>query len=233
MLARSQHRSLPQAARMLALAAAALSAASLVPAQATPAKPSAAAQATTAKPSAATTHPSKRRKPRAKAATPAPQAAAPAPPPAPNWPINSQPERAAVTWDGHGLRIEAANSSLQQILTDITAATGAKIEGTASDQRVYGVYGPGAARDVLAQLLQGSGYNIVMMGENGQGVPRQVVLTNRNADGSAPVAAMRPQAQPEDDFEDTPEPQMETAPAPPPQPPANPAEMQNSPQRPQ
>ncbi len=200
------HRSLPYAARMLTLAVAALCAASLAPAQTTTAKPAATAARTT-----------KHRKPHAvtKPATAAPTAVTPAQPTAPIWPVNNQPAHAAVTWDGRGLRIDASNSSLLQILADVTAATGTKIEGTGADQRIFGLYGPGNARDVLAQLLQGSGYNIVMMGENSQGVPREVVLSQRNTGSSAPTVAMRPQPQPDDDFDDTPEPQMDTPPQPP------------------
>lgn len=216
------HRSTSYAARVLALAVAVLCVALPAP-----------AQTTTEKPSATTARATKHRKPHAtaKPATAAP--AVPAQPPAPNWPVNSQPAHAAVTWDGRGLRIDAANSSLLQILADVTAATGAKIEGTTADQRVFGIYGPGSARDVLSQLLQGSGYNIVMMGENGQGVPREVVLSQRNAGSAAPPAmAARPQPQPDDDIDDTPEPQMDT-PLPPPQPSRPGGDAQENQQRPQ
>jgi hypothetical protein len=210
MRARIQHhRSLRYAARMLLLAVAVLCAASLPQ-----------AQTTTAKPAAATSQTSKHHKAHTayKSLTSTTQPVAAVQPPAPNWPVNDQPARAAVIWDSRSLRIDAANSSLLQILADVTAATGAKIEGTAADQRVFGIYGPGNARDVLTQLLQGSGYNIVMMGENDQGVPREVVLTERRGAGSAPAMAMRPQAQPDDDFDDTPEPVVDTPPPPPPQP---------------
>jgi len=224
MRARIQHhRSLAHAARVLALATAALCSISLAMAQTAPAEPAAAA-----------THASKHRKPRAAAkhATAAQQAATPVQPP-PNWPVNSQPASASVTWDGHGLRIDAANSSLQQILADVTAATGARIEGPAVDERVFGVYGPGSARDVIAQLLQGYGFNIVMMGENGQGVPREVVLTERRAGGSAPTMAMRTQPQPDEEFDDTAEPQMDTPPQPPPPPVRPGVDTQDNQQKPQ
>lgn len=115
----------------------------------------------------------------------------PATPPAPelpHWPVNDQPAEAAVTWDSQGLRVEAANSSLEQILKDISTATGAKVEGLSGDQRVFGMYGPGQARDVLSQLLLGSGYNVIMIGDQGQGAPRQILLSARNA-GDAQGAA--------------------------------------------
>lgn len=226
MRARTQiHRSLSYAARMLALAVAVLCVALPAP-----------AQTTTEKPPATTARTTKHRKPHAaaKLVTAAQTTSAPAQPPAPNWPVNSQPAHAAVTWDGRGLRIDAANSSLLQILADVTAATGAKIEGTTADQRIFGIYGPGSARDVLSQLLQGSGYNIVMMGENGQGVPREVVLSQRTAGGSAqPTMAAHPQPQPDDDFDDTPEPQMDTPMPPPPQMARPGGDAQENPQRPQ
>jgi hypothetical protein len=106
----------------------------------------------------------------------------------PAWPANDRPTAATVTWDSHGLRIEAANSSLKQILDEVSTATGAEIQGMGSDQRVFGAYGPGQARDVLSQLLQGSGYNILMIGDQGQGAPRQILLTARDAGDSSSSA---------------------------------------------
>jgi hypothetical protein len=90
-----------------------------------------------------------------------------------------------VTWDSKGLHIDAANSSLQQILKDVSTDTGARVEGLASDERVFGVYGPGQARDVISQLLQGSGYNVIMIGDQGHGTPRQILLSARRT-GDAP-----------------------------------------------
>ncbi len=109
----------------------------------------------------------------------------PAAPPAPVWPINSHPSPASVVWDSQGLRIEASNSSLQQILHDVATATGAAVEGSVPDQRVFGDFGPGKARDVLSQLLQGTGYNILMVGDQGQGAPRQIVLSSRRGGNPA------------------------------------------------
>ncbi|MGA3009734.1 MAG: hypothetical protein ABSD72_05675 [Terracidiphilus sp.] len=143
------------------------------------------------------------------AISPASQSAAtPATPPTPEipaWPANAKPAPATVTWDSHGLRIEAANSSLSQILEDVSTATGTKVEGFDADQRIFGVYGPGPARDVLSQLLQGCGYNIVLVGEQGQGTPREIVLSTRHA--GSPVQAANPNpANPIDEDVDTEEP---------------------------
>ena len=134
-----------------------------------------------------------------------PAQAAPVPvmPPAPelpHWPANDKPTDAAVTWDSQGLRIEAANSSLRQILKDVSTATGAKIEGLGADERVFGAYGPGQARDVLSQLLQGSGYNVMMVGDLGQGAPRQIVLSSRHS-GDTPNSTNPSAASNSDDEE--------------------------------
>ena len=122
----------------------------------------------------------------------------------PNWPAFNQAAQASVVWDSHGLSIDATNSSLQQILKDVSTATGTKVEGLSADQRVFGDYGPGQARDVLSQLLQGSGYNVLMIGDQGQGVPRQILLSARQA--SSGQAAAAKSSQPSNDDEDSEEP---------------------------
>lgn len=133
---------------------------------------------------------------------PVEQVTTPQTPPAPEtpkWPVNQKPDPASVVWDSHGLRIDAANSSLQQILDDISSTTGAKVEGMDKDERVFGSYGPGQARDVLSQLLEGSGYNVLMIGDQGQGTPRQIVLSVRTS-GGPPQARTNPTA--DEDSED-------------------------------
>jgi hypothetical protein len=143
------------------------------------------AQPTTQAPAASTSthkpsHPHGRpsaAKPPGQSILAAPTPVAPPAPELPNWPANDHPTDANVVWDSQGLRIEASNSSLGQILKDVATATGVKVEGLGSDQRVFGSFGPGKARDVLLQLLYGSGYNVLMIGDQGQGTPRQVVLS--------------------------------------------------------
>jgi len=110
-----------------------------------------------------------------------PEPVAPKPP---DWPANAEPSAATVEWNSKGLQINASNSSLQQILKDVATATGAKVSGLGTDQRVFGSYGPGPARDVLSELLVGSGYNVLMVGEQGQGTPREIVLS-KQASGSS------------------------------------------------
>jgi hypothetical protein len=129
----------------------------------------------------------------------------PAVPPAPDWPVNDKPGTPSVNWDGRDLSIVATNSTLAQILSDVSVATGVKVEGAPGDQRVYGRYGPAPARDVLNQLLEGSGVNILMIGDSGQGTPREVVLTQKTAAASTRTQNQsRPTA--EDEVADEPEP---------------------------
>jgi hypothetical protein len=161
-----------------------------------------------------------------KVAKPAPTPEIPPPPPMPKWPANDTPSRASVTWDSHGLRIDASNSSLRQILNDVSQETGTKVEGMGSDQRVYGSYGPGQAREVISQLLQGSGYNLLLAGDLGSGAPRQIVLSPRRngAPGSQPTAdEAQQETNPDDDIPDNSEAEE------PPPPPQQPVPMQPNP----
>jgi hypothetical protein len=158
-----------------------------------------------------------RKHPSVAAAQPAPVATAvlsvaPAEPVAPHWPLKEKPSPATITWDSHGLRIEADNSSLAQLLDEVAAVTGAQVEGMGGDQRIFGAYGPGLTRDVLSQLLQGSGYNVLMVGDQGQGTPRQIVLSSK--DGAAIPGSAAKSAASDDDDADADEPQQATPPPP-------------------
>ncbi len=132
---------------------------------------------------------------------PDPAPPAPLAPPPPDWPANDRPSDATVTWDAHGLGIVAGNSSLSQILKQVCTETGATMEGLNRDQRIFGVYGPGPARDVIAQLLDGSGYNVLMIGDLGQGTPRQIVLTGRAGGASKPGVNDQPNTDSDNDAE--------------------------------
>ena len=121
-------------------------------------------------------------------ATPVSQLLAAPAPEQPHWPANDHPSPARIVWDSHGLRIDAANASLSDILAEVSTLTGAHVDGFASDARIYGQYGPGLARDVLSQLLDGTGYNVIMSGDLGLGAPRQIVLSARTTGGAVPAA---------------------------------------------
>jgi hypothetical protein len=133
--------------------------------------------------------------------------ALPAAPKAPDWPVNDHPTEATVVWNSQGLRIDASNSSLEQILKDVATATGAKVEGLGSDERIFGTYGPGSARDVLSQLLDGSGYNVLMLGGQGTGTPSEVILSAQTKGNGTPAAANPAPADEENaDVENQPQP---------------------------
>lgn len=133
---------------------------------------------------------------------------APLAPPDPHWPVREQPSPARVQWDSRGLRIEAQNSSLIQILEAVATATGMKVEGLGDDQRIFGNYGPGPAREVLLKLFEGSGYNLLMIGEQGSGTPRQIQLTSRNGAGGGGATIAPSRAAAADDDDDEPEPEQ-------------------------
>jgi hypothetical protein len=137
-------------------------------------------------------------------------------PPAPDWPVDHKAEPATVGWDGRDLTIGATNSSLNQILRDVSTATGVQVEGVSSDQRIYGNFGPAPARDVLSMLLDGSGYNMLMIGDQGEGTPRELVLTAKASGAGHPqgAGANRPNTNSDDDALDDPEPPEQQEPAP-------------------
>jgi hypothetical protein len=144
----------------------------------------------------------------AHAIDPAPVADPPPAPPAPEppkWPLNESPAPPSVRWDSQGLQVEATNSSLRQILDDVATTTGAKVEGLGPDERVFGDYGPGPARDVLSQILNGSSYNVLMLGDEGQGTPREIILSQRTKAG-AQQPGQQAHSSPEDDDADQPQP---------------------------
>ena len=129
---------------LLAAATALFAAQSLFAAQTPAAQTPAPPPATT--PAQKPVHPHKRPSPAHPLASPAQSDSATVTPPVPeppHWPVNDKPVEASVVWDSQGLRIDAVNSSLQQIMKDVSTATGTKVEGLGSDQRVFGDYGPG------------------------------------------------------------------------------------------
>lgn len=144
-----------------------------------------------------------------------PLPAAPVTPPVPDWPINDEPKPATITWSKDQLSINAANSSLQQILANVASTTGASVDGVTKDERIFGTFGPAPARDVLAQLLQGTGYNVVMVGDQGQGLPRQIVLSARNSSNTAQGVTRSTSEDSDEDY--VPEVQYDPPPQPQPQ----------------
>jgi len=74
---------------------------------------------------------------------------------------------AKVSYEGGLLAISAHNSTLSEILRDVKKLTGASIEiPQGVSERVVADLGPGAPRDVLALLLNGTSFNYVMLGSS-------------------------------------------------------------------
>ncbi len=119
--------------------------------------------------------------------------------PTPVLPANQPPNQARVSWDSRGLEIEASNSSLNQILRQIAADTGAKLEGLTQDQRVFGSYGPGPGSDVLLKLLDGSGYNVLIIGGRNADAPLKIVLSARSPSGPQTAANSQNRGNSKDD----------------------------------
>jgi hypothetical protein len=135
-------------------------------------------------------------------------------------------QHAQVRLSSQGLFIQAENANLSQILKEIAGDTGMKLEGLGKDQRIFGNYGPGVAREVLSQLLEGTGYNVLMVGETEQGTPRELVLTPRTTSTSTTATSSAP-ARNADADEEAAEP--EDVPPQPQTPPPQPVGQQQSP----
>lgn len=120
-------------------------------------------------------------------ALPAASPAVPAPPPG----LEQAPPRAPIVAYQNGqLTILADNASLSSILRLVGERTGARLDVPAgAEERVFGRWGPGPVREVLAALLNGSRFNYVMLGSaadpNGLA---QIILSAKPAEAnSAPV----------------------------------------------
>ena len=134
-------------------------------------------------------------------------------------PAAGQAGRARVVWSDGRLEVTADNSSLNQILREISRETGMKITGGVTDERVFGKYGPGAPAEILVRLLDGTGSNVLLR-ETASKVPAELILTVREGGPTPP----NPNARESDD--DAASDEVETrapAPMPAPMPQAEPA----------
>jgi hypothetical protein len=95
--------------------------------------------------------------------------------------LDKPAEPAKVDLASGSLTIHADNSSLADILDRVKAGSGMAINGLGNDQRIFGSYGPGDPQDVLYALLDGTGYNVVMLGRTETGTPKELSLTPRGA----------------------------------------------------
>jgi hypothetical protein len=88
-----------------------------------------------------------------------------------------------VSFDNGQLTIVAPNSTMGDILRAVRTETGAEIDISGNaNERVMSRFGPGKPRDVLAQLLNGSNFNYVMLGSPADaGKVEHLILTPKGA----------------------------------------------------
>ncbi|HUS19636.1 MAG TPA: hypothetical protein VMZ25_08290 [Terriglobales bacterium] len=156
-----------------------------------------------------------RKKPSAKKPEPAVEASpVQTAPPVPLRPSQMPAVAPRVSFQNGMLTIVAENSTMADIITQVRAATGIKIEtiGGPSGDRVAARIGPAPVRDVLLSLLQGSQYDFIILGVEGQpNAVERVVLTQKLGGGAlASTTPSRPpvsgnavyQAQPQEISDD-------------------------------
>jgi hypothetical protein len=136
------------------------------------------------------------------------------------------------------LTIVAENSTLSDILRAVKTQTGAAVEiPPNATERVVTHLGPGAPRDVLSSLLNGSHFNYVMLGSptNPAKVDR-VILTSKSgsmpAGGSAPGVPAQNNPAPVPVDEADPQPSVDISEQPTEDAPENTASQEDQPQQP-
>lgn len=180
--------------------------------------PSAQAQPAAAQPAPSTPASSTPAAPTAPATASAPVApSAPAVAEAAPSLLQQPAQEAKIVFDNNRLSIHAENSSLAGILRQVASSSGMKVEGLGGDERVFGTFGPGAPRDVIADLLNGTAYNVALIGDLDNGAPRELILSPATHGAAAPAPA--PQANSDDANEQ----ESQDVPPPPPDVPQQPA----------
>jgi hypothetical protein len=98
-----------------------------------------------------------------------------------------------VSYQDSQLTIVAPNSTLGDILRAVRKQTGAEIDIPAAPERVVTHLGPGPAREVLAELLNGSRFNYVLLGSTANEAQlTRVVLVAKTSGASETAAATTP-----------------------------------------
>jgi len=116
-------------------------------------------------------------------------------------PLDQLPASAPrVTYQNGLLSIAAQNSTLAEILRDVRQLTGASVElpPNGGSERVVTQLGPGAPRDVLALLLNGTAFNYVMLGSTSDpNAVATIVLTTKSSSAEGQTVANAAQPAPE------------------------------------
>jgi len=116
--------------------------------------------------------------------------------PVPQIPLDSiAPVAPQVSYQNGQLTIVAPNSTLGDILRAVRKQTSADIEIPPATERVVTHLGPGPAREIVAELLNGSRFNYVLLGspEDASALTRVVLVAKS---GPENVAAPNGQPQP-------------------------------------
>jgi hypothetical protein len=100
-------------------------------------------------------------------------------------PVQQPAQRAHVELSNGMLTVAADNSSLNQILREISWVTGMKVTGGVTDERVFGNYGPADVSTVLSTLIRGTGSNMMIVLDARQ-TPQELVLTPRGGGPTPP-----------------------------------------------
>jgi hypothetical protein len=130
-------------------------------------------------------------------------AAVPSPPP----PAEQPAQAASVDFKNGLLSVHAENSSLIGILDQVQHQTGLLVEGLTHDQRIYGQYGPANISTTLSALLDGSGYDFVIVGNASSRTPPRLILSPPGAVGAGATPQPAPaavEAQPSDNAQTPP-----------------------------
>lgn len=117
-------------------------------------------------------------------------------------PAPAPANRAKITYLDHQLTVVAQNSSLNQILREISQLTGITITGGVAEERVFGSYGPAISSQVLGQLLDGTGSNMLFLSSI-EDKPAELILTPRGG-GPTPPNPNAMRSNDNADSEDTP-----------------------------
>ena len=99
-----------------------------------------------------------------------------------------------VTYENNQLTIIASNSTLADVLRAVRKTTGADIDVPAAPERVVTHLGPGPAREVLADLLNGSRFNYVLLGAAGNDTALTRVVLVAKTEGPTSPSQPVPQA---------------------------------------
>ena len=117
-------------------------------------------------------------------------------PPAPH-PAAAVKPAALVSFQNGLLSVRTKNATLAQVLFEVHRQTGADIAVPAGAEleQVVADLGPAPAKDVLAALLNGTNYNFILLGNDGDATIQRVIISpkSRGAEAYVPPAAQVPQ----------------------------------------